>query len=179
MTCIVGLVEGGQVWIGGDGRACFSDSVMPVRAPKVFRCGPLLIGVSGMPRVAQIWEHEFQLPPRGDDDVLAWLCRDVAPPLRDLMTVRGATYDSSADGTKTLQSHALIACEGRLFLMDGQCAFYETERAFECCGSGADVASGYLLGNKLDEPEKRVKGALRAAGEMLNSCGPPYRVEKL
>jgi len=179
LTCIVGVIEDGEVWLGADGRSTAGDSVTSCINRKMARVGPLLIGVSGMPRVQQIIAHDFKCPEYSGGDVMAYLCREVVPAIRERLTARDAIFEDKDDGCQNFGSHFLIACQGQLFMMDGNSAVYESQRSIECIGSGADVAFGYLLGNTRDEPEQRIKGALRAASEVLNSCGPPFYVEKL
>jgi ATP-dependent protease HslVU (ClpYQ) peptidase subunit len=179
MTCIVGLVESGDVWLGGDGMVSVGDAKTPCHAPKVFPVGTLLMAVSGQPRIAQILAHRFELPERGTDDVFAWLCRDVVTAMWARFEELEALQIDKDDDCKTAKSSILVAYEGRLFWIDGLGGVYETQCAFECCGTGGDVASGYLLGNTTDPPEQRIFGALRAAAELLISVGPPFHVMKL
>jgi hypothetical protein len=52
MTCIVGLVDGGRVWLGGD-SAGVSGWDLTVRADrKVFRNGPYVMGFTTSFRMA-------------------------------------------------------------------------------------------------------------------------------
>src|SRR5262245_4531749 len=65
MTCVVGLVEGGDVWIGADSAAYDSDSMnLTVRKdPKVFALGnAFLVGFCDSFRQGQAIRYHFAPP---------------------------------------------------------------------------------------------------------------------
>ena len=64
MTAIVGLVDGGTVWIGGDSFAsggCYRYPDTPLERKVFVRC-EMLIGVTGPSRMTQLLEHVLEVP---------------------------------------------------------------------------------------------------------------------
>lgn len=84
------------------------------------------------------------------------------------------------EGSKpSSESHLLIALRGRLFVMDGLRSVFESKRGFDACGTGLEVALGYLMATPDMEPYERALGALRASAELILAVGPPFHIEKL
>ena len=54
MTCIAGLIEDGNIWIGGDSAAVTHYRMMKRADTKVFINGPFLIGFTSSYRMGQI-----------------------------------------------------------------------------------------------------------------------------
>ena len=61
MTCIVGLVDDGKVYMGGDAASVDGYIVRTSALSKVFRNGPFLIGYSTSWRMGQILQYHLCL----------------------------------------------------------------------------------------------------------------------
>ena len=181
MTAIVGIIQDGEVWIGGDGVTAFGYYVMPSRQPKVFRVGEALVGVSGSPRVGQLLRLAVETAPCPPDaDPYKWLCLDFSTALRTVVNEHGAM--KTEEGADDIKSHALIGIRGRLFYMDGLFAIYESSRGYEACGGGSEVVMGSLITSHHMvgvTPEQRIRWALEACFEVMPSIGPPYTIDHL
>lgn len=177
MTCIVGVVDGSEVWVGADGRASFGYYQSPVLQPKMVRVGQMLIGASGMPRVLQLLQCSSDLPSLEDYSPYEYLCGPFARWLRE--TLKDQESMGTEEGDACTKTHLLIALRGHLFLMDGRFAVYESERGFHACGSGLEVALGYLIATPGMDARSRVEGALMASSDVIPAVGPPFHVEKL
>jgi hypothetical protein len=69
MSCVIGLKNNGNIYMGSDGRASTLDGeIRPVITKKVFKNGKYLIGYTGSVRVGQVLlPHYFKAPPCIDD----------------------------------------------------------------------------------------------------------------
>lgn len=70
MTCIVGLVDQGNVWIGGDSAGVGGYDLMLRADQKVFRNGDFLMGFTSSFRMGQLLRYKLS-PPKlhSDDDI--------------------------------------------------------------------------------------------------------------
>ena len=59
MTCIIGLVADGRVYLGGDSAAVHGWTRRRTRLRKVFRKGPFLVGYTTSFRMGQLLEHQL------------------------------------------------------------------------------------------------------------------------
>ena len=59
MTCIAAVGEAEQVFMGGDSMLAAGWDARISAMPKVFRNGPLLIGVAGSLRMLQLLQYKL------------------------------------------------------------------------------------------------------------------------
>ena len=64
MTCIVGLIDGNRVWMGGDSAGVSGLDITVRSDPKVFRNGDFLIGFTSSFRMGQLLAFRLRPPPR-------------------------------------------------------------------------------------------------------------------
>ena len=90
MTCIVGLVQKGTVYIGADSASVSGWTSRVTRLPKVFRRGPFLIGYTTSFRMGQLLEHALAVPPQGDEsDDMRFMVTTFVESVRALLKERG------------------------------------------------------------------------------------------
>lgn len=175
MTCIVGLVRDGRVYMGGDSAAVDESHRMQVTEPKVFRHGPMIIGDAGAFRAGQVLRYCLkagELNGWGHGDPLAWLVEVFIPPLRQVLEDHGVEKDQRCD--------MLVGLRGRLFQIDEEFQVLESAESFAAIGSGRDYALGALcaLGDWHD-PEFNVKRALEVSEQWCSSVKGPWTFEVL
>ena len=68
MSCVVGVVNKGKVWMGADSAASDGEDMVSLTNHKVFFCGPLLIGCVGSIRMTQIIQYRLVVPPLPGSD---------------------------------------------------------------------------------------------------------------
>ena len=155
MSCVVGLLQNGKLYMGSDGIATTEDGEKrPVICIKVFTNKKYLLGYSGSVRHGQLVGPRHFDPPT---NVL-----DFPDEIREIFEEKGA----------------ILSTERRLYelLIDFQ--MNEVFGSFTSIGSGAPYAMGSLFATqKWNSPEKRIKNALDAAFEYDRSCGEPYTIE--
>lgn len=168
MTCIVGVAEGGKVWIGGDSALISGWDLEAVGSPKVFRVGEFLIGLSGSVRVSDLLRYAFQPPPA--PDVVAVLHRYMVtgfvPALRETLA-EGGVERKAEEVVKMDGSFFLVGVRGRLFEVHSDYQVSPKPR-YAAAGCGWVSAMGALHALHATAPlgmgaRERVAAALAAA----------------
>ncbi|RWX70454.1 hypothetical protein EN780_03405 [Mesorhizobium sp. M4B.F.Ca.ET.089.01.1.1] len=160
MTCIVGLIDDGAVYMGGDSAAILDSNVEVRQNRKVFRKGAYLIGYAGSYRVGQLIEHTLELDsPQGA--LLKHMITHVAEKIREISGKESA--------------EVLIGCLGRLFKFSSDFSVAEYKR-YAAIGQADQCALGSLFDGRGD-PTKRVLRALGAAQEHNAAVRAPFYVE--
>ena len=170
MTCIVGIAEGGYVWIGGDSAGVAGLSLTHRKDIKVFRNGPFIMGFTSSFRMGQLLAHAFRPPKRhADTDVYAFMVTDFIDAVRSCLKAGGyAEAHNSVERGGTF----LVGYEGRLFKIEGDYQVGESLTGYDACGCGEDFALGSLY-STTGPPEFRLNLALQAAAEFsAGVCGP-------
>lgn len=175
MTCIVGLVEKGIVYIGGDSAGVDgSRMTMAIRADrKVFRNGDFVMGFTTSFRMGQILAFSMSLPkPREGDDLLAFMVRDFIGAARTALKDGGF---AKIDNGRESGGEFLVGFRGRLFRIFDDFQVAESNKPYDACGCGDLIALGSLFStpNILD-PKERVKEALLAAETFSTAVRGPF-----
>ncbi|WP_145965079.1 hypothetical protein [Mesorhizobium sp. M1B.F.Ca.ET.045.04.1.1] len=160
MTCVVGLIDNGKVYIGADSAASAGENIEIRTNRKVFRNGVYVIGFTGSYRVGQLMQYTALAKPTGKD-VLQHLVLNVVDKLKEL---------SGKDIDELLIGHG-----GRLFKISSDYSVAEFA-SHAAVGSGARYALGRLHG-ALGNPDGRILAALEAAEANCTGVRPPFHIE--
>jgi hypothetical protein len=189
MTCIVGLVENGIVYMGGDSAACDDSSLNIIRGSKVFKKGEFLFGISGNPRMSDILRYNFEIPYKLDDDqdILEYMHRYFIPDLKGCLSENGVLIKQ--DEIVSSDSWVMIGYQGRLFILQSYFHLSESLLNYNALGSGMDAALGCLYGveNLMNRamgsawilkatPEEKLKLALRASEKFNCNVKGPFTI---
>ena len=170
MSCVVGLLKDGKLYMGSEGRASTdTGEKRPIIATKLFWNGDFLIGFVGSVRTGQLLKTEyFEVP----DDI-----HELADAIREHLAVKGSL--ATSDEQLSMQNcNFLVGFKGRLYEILTDFQLNEACGNYLAVGSGSNWAMGSLFTSKrVKSAEKRVLIALRAASEFDASCGPPYFIE--
>lgn len=174
MTCIVGLVSGGSVWLGGD-RAATGGGLnrVLIKEPKVFEKNGIGFGVCGLPKVMDALQHTIELPQYTSGDVKGYLVGEVVPAIREGLKALECTEEH--DGQQYFYGAFLIGFGGRLFQLEGNFQLIEPAKEFDAVGSGAEPALGSLRSTS-GKPRKRLLEALKVSAENNAGVAPPFDV---
>lgn len=172
MTCILGIADGTNVWIGGD-RACSDGStVLSLHRPKIARVGEYIIGFAGSLGIGQL-AHMVDVPasPKNLEKALrTTFIKSLKSAIEEYGNAN-ANEDNSTDW--------LIGTQGRLFEIssdDWQVSEYE----YSAIGSGANIALGSLHTSRTwKDNHKRVSVALDAAITLSPTCQGPMDILKI
>lgn len=177
MTCIVGLVDGDRVWMGGD-SAGVSGLDITVRADtKVFRNGELLIGFTNSFRMGQLLAHRLVPPPRqAGQELFRYMVIDFVDAVRQVLKDGGYAHKSNEVETG---GNFLVATEGRLFAIQSDYQVGEAMRGYHAIGCGADYALGSLASTAGLSAEERVRRALECAELFSGGVRAPFTIQHI
>ncbi|ARQ13204.1 hypothetical protein NXC12_PD00095 (plasmid) [Rhizobium etli] len=177
MTCIVGVAQNGNVWIGGDSAASNGYSSTVRKDVKVFRNGPFIMGFTSSFRMGQLLAHSFRPPTRhADADVYAFMVTDFVDEVRRCLKVGGW---AESQNNKESGGTFLVGYEGRLFKIQTDYQVGESLAGHDACGCGENTALGSLFSTVGEKPESRIMTALAAAAEYSTGVRPPFSIESL
>lgn len=176
MTCIVGIAEGGKVYIGGDSAAA-GGYALTVRADrKVFRNGDFVMGFTTSFRMGQLLHHSFCPPKRHPDtDVDKFMVTDFVNAVRQCLKDGGyAERHNEAERGGVF----LVGYQGRLFRIDSDYQVGEAADSFDAVGGGGQIAQGALFANPAGAPRERLRIALEAAEHFSAGVRGPFHFEE-
>lgn len=177
MTCIVGLVSAGQVFIGGDSAGVAGWNLRLRADAKVFKNGDYLFGFTSSFRMGQLLRYALQIPKRHPDkDLMAFMATDFIDAVRNCLKAGGfARKDSETEqGGVFLVGHA-----GRLFYVDCDYQVGEVRGDYDACGCGEAYACGALYVNSGLGAEDRIRQALLAAEAHSAGVRGPFHIESI
>jgi len=183
MTCVVALVTNGKIILGGD-SFCGDDSILDIcRSPKVYKIGPIGVGLCGNVRSEQILEKTLKYHiPRRQKITHNWLVNNLTESVRKAMKKYGCLYDK--DGVHEMKESAyILTFKDRIYHFDEDFGLWDSARPYTAIGAGRSIAFGALaqsikLGLHNENPEKVVLDALEIASEWSPwVCGPHTVIE--
>lgn len=177
MTCVVGLVHKGTVYIGVDSAAVQGWTRRTSRVAKVFRRGPFLIGYTTSFRMGQLLQHHLDVPPQeaGTDDV-AYLVTHFIEKARALFKDKGFT---KVESNTEKGGQFLVGYRGRLYTVESDFQVGEHEDGYDAIGSGAEFALGAMAALPRLAPRPRLARALEIAAHFNMGVSGPFAIETL
>ena len=178
MTCIVGLVDGEKVYIGGDSVSVDGHRATIRDQEKVFHVGEFLIGAGGSARFGDLLRFAFNPPKRPDTGgIVKYLVNDFADAIRETVKQHGNGY-SDKDREFT-GGDFLVGYRGRLFAVYSDYQVARPVDRYIAVGSGGEVATGAMYATEhvgAYDPESRIKLALKAAERHTAYVRSPFYV---
>lgn len=177
MTCIVGVADGGHVYIAGD-SAGVSGWDLTVRADqKVWASGAWAFGFTSSFRMGQLLRYRFTPPPRDEGESLdGYLVGPFVDALRTCLKDGGfAKVESGREEGGVF----LVGHEGRLFVVEGDFQVGEPLDGFAAVGCGDGIARGALFATADLPPEDRLQIALDAAERYSAGVRGPFSFAKV
>lgn len=181
MTCIVGLVENGKVYIGGDSAGICRDSKTIRKDPKVFKKDEFVFGFTDSFRMGQLLRYKFNPPAHKEgQDLMEYMVVDFVESLRNSLKEGGFAYrqeEQEYGGT------FLVGIKGRLFTIERDYQVAESGLNFTAIGCGSELAKGAMyvqeVGFNNDPPEKKIEMSLIAATIFNTGVSAPYIIESV
>ncbi|PWJ93555.1 hypothetical protein C8D77_101234 [Mesorhizobium loti] len=174
MTCIVGVIDAGKVYIGGDSAGVAGYSLTVRADRKVFSNGDFIMGFTSSFRMGQLLAQSFTPPKRHPDtDVYKFMVTDFINAVRDCLKTGGYAekhHEAEKGGT------FLVGYQGRLFLIDSDYQVGEALDGFDACGCGAEIALGALFATPAAKPNDRLTLALEAAERLSAGVRAPFHI---
>lgn len=177
MTCIVGLVDGSQVYIGADSCASADNGgAFAWLQPKVFLREPFVIGYTTSFRMGQLLQYRLAAKPRKAMSAHEYMCTQFVDAVRDCLKTGGFAKKKDEEETG---GNFLVGYEGHLFRVASDYQVGEPSCGYDALGSGADHALGALFATQGKPVLERITAALRAAAEFTATVRPPFKWELL
>jgi len=177
VTCIVGLVEDGKVYIGGDSAGVAGYSLTVRKDRKVFQIGDVLIGGTSSFRMLQLLQYALKLP---DYDAETNLDRYMATTFVDAL--RQCFKDGGYASKQNEQESGgtfLVGFHGRLFEIEADYQVGEPLSGYAAVGCGAEIATGAMYATPDMQPKKRIELALQASERHNAGVRGPFHIETL
>ena len=170
MTCIVGISDGKNVYIGGDRGASDDSAIISIAQSKVIVNGDWIYGYSGSLGNGQLFDFlNFPATIKKTDDVYKIIRFNLVPQLKELFETHGSTKDDDA-------TDYLIGVKGRLFELSSE-DWGVAEVKETAIGSGGNFALGSLFSTQdIENPIVRVTIALNAATTYSPTCQGPLDI---
>lgn len=171
MTCVVGLVQKGRVYLGVDSAAVQGWTRRPSQVSKVFRRGPFLIGYTTSFRMGQLLEHHLTVPAQKDTQTdMSFMVTLFIESVRVLLKEKGFT---KIESNTEKGGQFLVAYRKHLYTIESDFQVGHMVEQFDAIGSGAEFALGAMKALEKTAPMARVRKALEiAANYNMGVCGP-------
>ena len=161
MTCIVGVVDKGKVYIGGDSAGVSGLNISIRKDPKVFKVKEFVIGCTSSFRMIQLLNFSFKPPViKKDRDLYEYMCTDFVDAVRKCFQ-KGGYLQKHKDGDE-MGGTFLIGIRGRLFMIENDFQVAENHVPFDSVGCGEPFAKAALhaLHGFDIAPEEKIKRVL-------------------
>lgn len=174
MTCIVGIVDKGRVYIGGDSAGVGGYDLSIRKDQKVFENGGFLFGFTSSFRMGNLLQYKLTVPKvSNDSDLMEYMCTEFIDSIRSCLKDGG--YCRIENGVEN-GGVFLVGGYGRLFAVHGDYQVAETVCGYDAVGCGAEIALGSLFSTKGEAARKRINKALNAASFHSAGVSPPFKV---
>lgn len=192
MTCIVGLISQGDVWIGGDSAAATDWHVRHISQPKLFFLNgalqdgdinypggcKFLIGYTSSFRMGQLIEHCFTPPLyHKDEPEMPYFVQRFVPALQETLKDGGF---SKIENNVVEGGEFLIGFNRKLFKVQTNFQVLQYLDGYDACGCGEEYALGALRVMQFIDanhsPERAIRIALATAGYFSPYVCEPYHV---
>lgn len=180
MTCIVGLVENGKVYIGGDSAGVSGFDYHIREDQKVFQNGGMIFGFTSSFRMGQLLQYSLKIPdhdPRIDD--FKYLCTDFMDAVIQCFKDKGY---ARTDNGEIEGGQFLLGYKGSLYMIAPDFQVAKIKNPFDSVGCGMYYAIGALhilnKNNKLTAEEK-ILSALEVAEANSAGVRRPFNIISL
>jgi ATP-dependent protease HslVU (ClpYQ) peptidase subunit len=177
MTCVVGLIAEGRVYIGADSAAVAGWTRRKTLLKKVFRRGPFLIGYTTSFRMGQLLEHQLEVPRQADrESDMSFMVNQFIESTRTLLKSRGF---SKVESNNEKGGQFLVGYRGRLYSVESDFQVGEMSEGFDAVGSGSDYALGAMAALPKLPPKRRILRSLEIAAEFSMGVSAPFVVRSM
>lgn len=180
MTCIVGLVEDGHVYVGGDSAGVADWDIIVRNDKKVFVNKDMIFGFTDSFRMGQIIQCCFSPPhhPHGKED-FDYLVSNFMDELMDIFEEK--KY-SKIENNQASGGTFLLGYKEKLYKVHNDFQVEISAKNYNACGCGESFAMGAmheLSPNGNLAPEEKIEKALSVAAEFSAGVCGPFNVVKL
>lgn len=177
MTCIVGWIEEGAVWIGGDSAGVAGWDLTVRSDLTVFRNGPMLFGFTSSFRMGQLMRYALKIPHHDEGvDTDRYMATTFIDAVRSCLKDGGfAEKEKEAERGGVF----LVGYRGRLFCIASDYQVGVPLDGYDAVGCGENIAKGSLYATKNISGRERGEIALAAAERHSAGVRGPFHIERL
>lgn len=171
VTCIIGLVDKGNVYVAGDSAGTNSQFTLEHRTDeKVFANGPMVMGFTTSFRMGQLLRHSLKVPDHDPKmDVSKYMVTTFVDAVRACLKAGG--FQNTKEEVQKGGTF-MVGYQGRLFCVYDCYQVAEVSEGYAAIGCGFNLALGSLF-STTGKPRDRIRKALRAAERFsAGVCGP-------
>ena len=173
MTCIVGIMDKGNVYIGGDSAGVAGLSISIRADEKVFQNGPFIIGFTSSFRMGQLLRYRLAAPKQTVNQTdMEYMVTDFVDATR-LCFMNGG-YGTIADKADNEGGTFLVGYNSKLYHIGSDFQVGCPMGQYDAVGCGNDLAKGSLFSSVGKSPEARIELALEAASFHSGGVSPPF-----
>lgn len=179
MTCIVGIEQDGDIWIGGDSAGSDGYDINIRSDEKVFVNDEMLYGFTYSFRMGQLLRYAF-VPPehsaRKDD--MTYLVGEWTDAVRNMYREKGFLKRENEEESGGC---FLLGYRGHLYVIYDDFQVGKNSEGYAAVGSGGNVALGslYTTQSLNMDPEQRITLALEAATQHNSAVRGPFTIQCL
>ena len=175
MTCVVGLIDKGDVYLGADSAGVAGLSLTIRADEKVFGNGPFIMGFTSSFRMGQLLRYKFSPPAQTiHQSDMEYMVSSFIDACRHCFSTNGF-----GDKDATVGGNFLVGYKGKLYNVEGDYQVGIPQAPFDAVGCGADLALGAMYATQGLKPETRIKMALEAASTFSAGVSAPFHILKL
>lgn len=174
MTCIIGMIKDGEVYIGGDSAGVSGYYTTQRKDHKVFKKGKFVFGFTSSFRMGQIIQFCFN-PPEIDEkkDTFEYMVSDFIPALKLTFKEHGFNRsESSVDSCGTF----LCGVNGRLFAVEDDYQVSELMDDFASVGCGREIAMGAMSATSIADPRDAILNSLLIVEKYSAGVCSPFNI---
>jgi len=177
MTCIIGLVHGGSVYIGGDSAAVAGWVDTRTTLPKVFRTGEFLIGFTTSFRMGQLLQYQLRVPEQ-DKTIgkVEFIITVFVPAV--MAVLKDHAFATIENNTET-GGQFLVGYKGSLFEVGSGFGVTVPPAGMGAVGCGEEFAIGAMAASEGLPPKQRIKNALKIVARYSGGVSGPFCIEEL
>ena len=173
MTCIVGVVDKGTVYIGGDSAGVSAYSITPRADKKVFINRDFAMGFTTSFRMGQLLQYKLVPPDKPKK------CSDYKFMVVDFVDAVKKCFKENDYGLPDKGGCFLVGFNSNLYAIDDDFQVGINCMPFDSVGCGSEIAKGSLFSTVGKKPMDRVKLALKAAATLNGGVCAPFNIVKL
>jgi ATP-dependent protease HslVU (ClpYQ) peptidase subunit len=176
MTCIVGVKQDGEIYIGGDSAGVSGMDIKVRKDTKVFRNGPFVMGFTSSFRMGQLLRHVFEPPTLPDTNLDQYMAKDFVRKVKQCFDANNWSGEEARDG-----GVFLVGVRDQLYSIfsDYQVANHADGYNAVGCGGMYALGSLYTTNSYELDAKTRVREALKAASHHSAGVAPPYTILKV
>jgi ATP-dependent protease HslVU (ClpYQ) peptidase subunit len=180
MTCIVGLIDNGITYMGGDSRSTCNGMKSHIEQRKVFKVSgtSAIMGFSGSVRDMNLLTYAENLIDKRDEPNIdeKYIVTKFVPNLIQLFSINHR--NETDKGVSSFNSYMLLAYKNKIWMIEGNYAILSIVNNYQAIGSGTCEALGSLYTTEKTNINciERIHLALQAASKFCTSVGAPYYI---